>query len=226
MGNNYFTPLEETISFYTRNDFAILNNWMIGDEQMLWRYAEIAYRDNQGILDEYESGLRQIKAEYDIKWINSLRKRLIDQMDEAAKEKIVEIAKADIENILEAMTPSKKVMHLYRTAWIDKDIAEAATFSFSREYKGIAPGKMFEVKTFSSFSMTPYREDDDVGSDFYRYELKVAKGTPILELDQFETHNEEGEVILPPMKFRVIGVRKGEKERCRGVIMIESEMCI
>lgn len=64
------------------NDFAILNNLLLRNDDALWKYALVAYADNQGIVDEYAGG-------------------------------------------------------------------------------------MLEVRTISSWSVAPYREDEDVGSDFY-----------------------------------------------------------
>lgn len=45
-----FSPIEETVSFYTRNDFAILNNLLLGRYDELWKYAAIAYQDNRVLL--------------------------------------------------------------------------------------------------------------------------------------------------------------------------------
>ena len=34
-----FSALEETISFYTRNDFAIINSLLVGNMNDLWKSA-------------------------------------------------------------------------------------------------------------------------------------------------------------------------------------------
>lgn len=219
----FFTPLEETISFYTRNDFAIMNHLLVGNFDGLWKYALIAYNDNRGILDEYAQGHRTVDSEYDIKWMNCLKKRLLTDMDNTAKETIIANAKQDISNILNAMRPATRIMHLYRTAWIDKEHTAKDQFAYSREYSSLpfAEGSLLEIKTISSCSLTPYREADDVESDFYRYEVCVPCGMPILELDQFVTHNEEGEVLLPPMQCRVINVRDADIKGCRKIIEVE-----
>ena len=103
-----FTPIEETVSFYTRNDFAIINNLLIGNYDELWKYAELAYNDNRGIIAEYEKGVRRINGDYDVKWLNCLKSRLIDNLDEQAKAAIISTAKSDIENILGAMSPTSE----------------------------------------------------------------------------------------------------------------------
>lgn len=221
--NLSFTPLEETISFYTRNDFAIINHLLLGNFDDLWRYAMIAYNDNRGIIDEYEQGFRTVNSDYDIKWINCLKTRLLNDLDDNGKEIIIKNAKNDIANILSAMRPAKETLHLYRTAWIDKKYTVEYEFAYSREYKALqfGVGSIFEIKTITSCSLTPYREEDDVGSDFYRYEISVPRGMPVLELDRFVTHNEDGEVLLPPMKCKVVGIRNAEIKNCKGIIDLE-----
>ncbi len=218
-----FTPLEEAISFYTRNDFAILNHLLTENYDELWDDAQIAYQDNRGILEEYANGARSTDSDYDIKWQNSLKKRLLGGLDEAAKKTIIENAKSDIHHILHAMQPAPQDLFLYRTAWIDRKFAGKDVFPYSREYKAISfePGNLIEIKIISSYSLTPYREDDDVGSNFFRYELHVPHGLPILKLDPFVTHNEEGEVLLPPMMCRVTDIRSCEHLHCEGIVNLE-----
>lgn len=218
-----FTPLEETISFYTRNDFAVMNHLLTDNYDDLWHYAQIAYKDNRDILEEYAKGSRSVDSDYDIKWQNSLRKRLIGELDEAAKKTIIENAKSDIYNILHAMYPAQQEMLLYRTSWIDRKFEGKDVFPYSREYKTMSfeTGSMIEIKIISSYSLTPYREDDDVGSNFFRYELHVPCGLPILELDPFITHNEDGEVLLPPMMCRVTDIRSCEHSNCKGIVSLE-----
>ncbi len=218
-----FTPLEESISFYTRNDFAIMNHLLIHNYDDLWAYAMPAYQDNQGILDEYRCGVRTVGSEYEVKWINSLQKRLVDGLNDTTKQIIVENAKRDISNILGAMSPASDDITLFRTAWIDEAACSADQYPYSREYKALElkPDCLVELGIISSFSLTPYRENDNVGSDFYRYEISVRCGQPVLELDQFITHNEDGEVLLPPMKCRVLDIRESEDARCKGIIRLE-----
>ncbi len=223
MNKKTFTPIEETISFYTRNDFAIMNHLLVGNFGDIWNYAITAYTDNRAIIEEYEIGVRSINSDYDIKWLNALKKRLVSELDDEAKETILTNARKDIANILNAMTPAKEDMLLYRTAWIDSKIIKRNEFAYSREYKSLslAVGSVCEINTISSYSLTPYRENDDVGSDFYRYEIHVPSGMPVLELDQFITHNEDGEVLLPPMRCRVNGIRDAQNPKCRGIIDVE-----
>lgn len=223
MNQTLFTPIEETISFYTRNDFAIMNHLLIGNLYDIWKFALLAYDDNRAIIEEYKSGVRSIDNDYDIKWLNALEKRIINALDDTAKETIIINAQEDVANILNAMYPAKNDMLLYRTAWIDKNAIKENEYAYSREYKTLPleVGKVFEIKTISSYSLTPYRENDDVESDFYRYEIHVRNGLHILELDQFITHNEEGEVLLPPMRCKVVSMRDAANPKCKGIIVLE-----
>lgn len=218
-----FTPIEKTVSFYTRNDFAILNDLLLGCWGSLWESARLAYRDNQGIIDEYESGVRTVGSDYDRKWLNCLKERLFDGLDDQVKHRVVDTAKSDIANILNAMAPAAKELLLFRTAWIDRDQDVIGAFAYSTQYKSLAfsAGSMIDIEIISSSSLAPYREDEDVGSDFYRYEIRVPAGNNVLPLDPYITHNEDGEVLLPPMRCRVTEIRGGTVGRCRGVIALE-----
>ncbi len=218
-----FTPLEETISFYTRNDFSIINSLLTNQYEKLFKNAQIAYNDNAGILEEYQKGIRKIKSDYDLKWINSLKKRIINDIDENAKKIIIENATNDINIILNSMYPSTKPLTLYRTSWIDSRYCDENSYSFSREYKSISMdiGDIVEIKGITSFSLTPYRENDHIINPFYRYELTIPIGTSILELDQFITCNEQGEVLLPPMKFKLKKICKSNNAKCKGILLIE-----
>ncbi len=107
-----FSPLEESISFYTRNDFAIINHILTNNYADMWKFAIIAYRDNEAILEEYNSGVRTIDSIYDEKWINSLGKRIIGELGETEKQIVIRNAENDISNILSAMHPATNNMNL------------------------------------------------------------------------------------------------------------------
>lgn len=218
-----FSAIEETISFYTRNDFAIINCLLADNMDDLWNSALVAYNDNQGILKEYENGVRKITSAYDKKWIQILQNRLIEKLDDAAREKIIRIATNDISNIFSAMCPARETLKLYRTAWVSDKTATDHVYPYAHQYPSLFldAGTVVEMKIISSTSLTPYREDDEIDCDFYRYEIMVPENGFVLKLDQFECHNEEGEVLLPPMKCRVNNIYASDKKRCRGIIELE-----
>ncbi|MBQ1223254.1 MAG: hypothetical protein IIX84_03115, partial [Oscillospiraceae bacterium] len=57
-----YTPLEEAVSFYVRNDFAIYIALMLENYERLWETAKIAYKDNSDIIDEFERGVRSVES--------------------------------------------------------------------------------------------------------------------------------------------------------------------
>ena len=214
-----FSEIEETISFYTRNDFAILNSLLADEKEQLWDAARVAYEDNRGILQEYEEGVREIESEYDKKWIEILQKRLLEKWDEEDRKKIISNARNDIRNILRAMQPAKEKIKVYRTGWFLNQ--KAGQYFYSHQYKSISlkVDDIITINTISSTSLTPYREE--AGYAFYRYEINILPGCPVLKLDPFECHNEEGEVLLPPMKCKVRSIKGSTKKNCMGIIELD-----
>jgi len=65
--------------------------------------------------------------------------------------------------------------------------------------------------------------DDE--EDFYitHAQTPIDKNGFILELDQFDSfvRNEDGEILLPPMKCKVKNTRNNNNENCRGIIELE-----
>jgi hypothetical protein len=205
-----FTNLEETLSFYGRNDYAIINNLLWGNMDELWKVAEVAIGDNFGVLKEYDEGIRIINSELDKRWIEILQKRLFENLDgKERKEKILETAKNDIANILSAMKPLKKEIMLYRTV----------------SYKRIGDiryniNDIIEFKNISSTSVIPIWEDKNF--EFYRYEITVPENGLVLELDEYpDVKNEHGEVLLPPMKCKVKDIRSNDNGKCKGIFELE-----
>jgi len=202
--------LEESIFFYSRNDYLIINNLLAGNMTELWRVAELANGDSKGMLSEHENGVRTLDAAT----IERYKRRVYDVLDDAAKAKILQTARTDIHNIIAAMTPANRELLLYRTVWqVRQEIGDRPS--------RYSIGEIIEFSTISSTSFIPFLEE--AGHDFYRYEITVHEGGLILELDQFDRviRNEDGEVLLPPMKCRVKNLRVSENEKCRGIIELE-----
>lgn len=100
--------LEETLYFYTRNDYLLINNLLVGNIDFMWDVANIVIDDNVGVLREHYNGER---PPFDDKTIAWLKKRIWEKLDNKAKAEILEIAKSDIMNILNAMKPTKIALH-------------------------------------------------------------------------------------------------------------------
>jgi hypothetical protein len=195
--------LEETIFFYTRNDYLIVNNLLCGNLDRLWQVAEIVNNDSKGVLQEHEDGERTL----DKKSIERYQSRIYEKLDDEAKIKILKIAKNDISNILDAMKPIKNIITLYRNV-------RAVDVLPHRNINDIV-----EFKIISSTSIVPLDPD----YNFYRYEITIPKNGLILELNRFDhfIRNEDGEILLPPMKCRVKNIRNADIENCKGVIELE-----
>src|SRR3989338_3326453 len=197
--------LEETIFFYTRNDYLIVNNLLCGDMNRLWQVAEIVNNDSKSVLKEHKSGERTL----DKKSVERYQNRIYEKLDDEAKIKILEIARNDISNILSAMKPTKNKIVLYRNVRIDDVLPR-----YNLE-------DIVEFKIISSTFTVP----SDPDYDFYRYEITIPKNGFILELDQFDSfvRNEDSEILLPPMKCKVKNTRNSNNENCKGIIELRSE---
>lgn len=174
----------------------------------LWEVAEIVNHESINMLKEHEDGIRTL----DIKSISRYQNRIYDKLDEKAKAIILTIAEKDISIIISSMKPAENSMILYRTVWY------ARIGDVMKCYK---VEDIVEFTIISSTSITPYRED--AGLDFYRCEITVPKNGLVLELDEFNcfVRNEDGEVLLPPMKCKVNNIRKSDNENCIGIIELE-----
>lgn len=195
--------LEETIFFYTRNDYLIVNNLLCGNMQRLWKVAEIVNNDSRGVLEEHKRGERTL----DEKSIERYQNRMYEKLDDTAKSKILRIAKNDISNILNAMKPIQEQVVVYRNVRID-DVLPHHDLN-----------DMVEFKIISSTSIVPSVPNHD----YYRYEINIPKNGLVLELDRFDSfvRNEDGEILLPPMKCRINNWRNSDNGHCKGIIELE-----
>jgi len=195
--------IEETIFFYTRNDYLIINNLLCGNMNRLWQVAEIANNDSRGVLKEHEDGERTL----DKKSFERYQNRIYEKLDDEAKIKILKIAKDDISNILGAMKPTKNKIVLYRNVRID-DVLPNYNLNDTVEFKII-----------SSTSIAPSKPN----YNFYRYEITIPKNGLVLELNQFDSfiRNEDDEILLPPMKCRVKNTHISNNENCKEIIELE-----
>lgn len=210
MGGRQFMGIEETIFFYSRNDYLIINNLLCGNINHLWEVVELVNGDSKGVLKEHEDGVRAL----DKISVERILNRTYEKLDDNAKEKTLKTAKNDILNILSAMKPTTNDVLLYRTVWYERmEIGDI----LSR----YSVNDIIEFKIISSTSIIPYMEN--AGHVFYRYEITVPKNGLFLELDQFDriVRNEDGEVLLPPMKCKIKNIRSSDNENCRGIIELE-----
>jgi hypothetical protein len=204
MTDTQITP-EESVFFYTRNNYMIINSLLSGNMDNFRKFSEMINEDIKGILSEVDSGQRSMDKRY-IEWYE---RRLYNQLDEAAKDKIISTAHSDCVNIINAMYPAQEEMLLYRTVWCVRKESILPDYCI---------GGTAEFPIISSTSLTPYMEHID--SPFYRYEIRVPKGRKLLELDRFDPfiRNESGEVLLPPMCCKITGIRTSDNPNCKAIV--------
>ena len=201
--------LDETLFFYAKDDNFIINNLLCGTLDSVWEVVELVVNDNKGMLKEHEDGVRTL----DKKSIERFQSRIYEKIDDEAKAKIIKTAKNDISIILNAMKPTKNKIMLYRIISITSPF-RAHSKSLSHNVNDIV-----EFKNISSTSIAPFREFAG-DTDFYEYEITVPENGYVLELDEL-CHNEDGEVLLPPMKCKITNIRTSDNEKCKGIIELE-----
>ncbi|MCL2170883.1 MAG: hypothetical protein FWB71_01920 [Defluviitaleaceae bacterium] len=204
------SSLDDTLYFYCRNDYWIINNLLCGNMDLLWENIRFVIDDNIGVLKEAEQGIR---PPFDDEQIARLKNRIFGDLDDAAKARIIEIARADIANILGAMAAAKNELTLHRTVLIH---------DFAPYTKTIAHniGDEIDFANILSTSKTP-GWGEDANCDFFAYIITIPPGGMILDLDN-HWHNEPGEVLLPPGKFCITDILPGKNPRCRGAIYMRS----
>ncbi|XMB85352.1 hypothetical protein RJG79_07950 [Mycoplasmatota bacterium WC44] len=198
----------DTIFFYTRNDYLIINSLLCNKIIQLWEVCELVNNDSIGVLKEHKDGIRTLDTDS----IKRYESRIYECLDDKAKDKIIKTAQSDIINILNVMVPTKQEILLYRTIW---QARIGDTFNENKI------NDIIEFKNISSTSTIPYMED--AGRDFYRYEIIIPKNSKILELNQFDPfiRNEDNEVLTPPMKCRIINIYNNDNPKCKGIIKVE-----
>lgn len=178
---------------------------MNGNIQKVWEVAAVANRDYAGVLAEYESGARTPNA----KFVELLRSRVWDTLDKNTMDKILKTAAIDIKNILRSMKPTKSKITVYRNVRQSDALKEYAVGA--------------EVDIMSIISTSAYPVDTSYSKEkvFTRYEIALPIGTKHLPLDPFDPQirNEDGEILLPPLKLRIISTRVGSGNCARVVQM-------
>jgi len=171
----------------------------------LWEVSELVNNDSVGVLKENEDGLRFLDDES----IRRYKNRIYKNLDDKAKDKIIKTAKSDIWNIINAMDSIQQQTLLYRTVRVGDIFSEYRV------------NDIIDFKIISSTSTTPFMEDS--GKDFYRYEVIVPKNSLVLDLNQFPPfiRNEDNEVLLPPMKCKIIDIYNNDNINCKAIIKME-----
>lgn len=194
---------KETLQFYTKNDYLLINGLLWGiDENTTNTYIQLINEDGRGVMKE------AIEQGYDTRWncskeegerifqIYQKRFPIIDGDD--VKKSIIEIARNDITNMMNSMTPLVTELVLYRnikTKYVEK----------------LEQGMTLHHLGFSSCSLSPHvAENATYGSSGCTLvEIIAPIGTPAIRVDLMPNiQNEPDEVILAPLDFLITKVDK------------------
>ena len=198
--------IEESICFYTRNDYLLINDLLWGNSDNIEKVIKIIVENSKacmkeaeeiGIENRWRGGPERCHALYE-----AYQKRTPKDLTANAKTKLIVQAKNDIENLFAAMQPCKTQMLLYRNLRL-KDI---------QEYRINQPLKTLG---FSSCSKEKYNKPYGKDHQFIRFNIHIPENTLMLDLDNYpDWNNEQGEVLLPPFTARTERVFKSETPDC------------
>jgi hypothetical protein len=195
--------MKESIRFYIGADYLIVNNLLWGNSINLEKGIEAVHRNNMGIIREATEMTPAVRwgvsAADGQKLLDAYKRRTPDEITDATKAEIIKTAITDIHNICGSMRPADDELLLYR------NVAEAYAI------KDPAVGGTVDIKGITSATTTGQKIDYGKGDfqiTFHKYEIRVPKGMPILALEN--DYRNENEVILPPMRYRITGIRAGE----------------
>ena len=187
--------LKECVWFYTGADYLVINAFLWRNREALDPCIGIVWQNNLDVIREAEaegpenrfasSGLDGAAL------LQSYRRRTPDALTDEAKAQILDQTISDIRLLCASMQPTKEPVRLFR------NMEQAFVLQNARK------GEQIDFWGLTSTSTTG--QQIDYGHDDYRkpaqvLEIDVPKGLPALFLE-----NDEHEVLLPPMRYRVKG---------------------
>ena len=194
---------EESLFFYARNDYLIINNLLVDNVEKAIGGYKLAYQDGHAMMKE------ALDVGFDKRWgvskeqgqeiFDWYKKRYPAILDEQTIQTAIERAFDDFKNIVDCMSLSTDNMVLYRN------------INTEHALKDYIIGQKIELKTLLSTSINIYEKSFWGQKTFERYILNIPKGTPMVimsTLPQYIT-NEADEVLLPPMEVEIKNVKDG-----------------
>ena len=202
---------EESLFFYARNDYLIINNLLLGNVERAIKGYKLAYEDGRGMVREaLEVGVGErwgVSKEKGQEIFDWYEKRYPDELNKEVIETALKRALNDFHNILNCMSPLSEDMVLNRNISVEYAL---------NEYK---IGQKIKLKTVLSTSVNIYEESFWGPKTFLRYVLNIPKGTPAIKMWEAPEYirNEEDEVLLPPLEVKVKTIREGYGD-CQKII--------
>lgn len=199
---------EESIDFYCGNNYLLINNLMWGKfDKIDWAIdaidtdatAVMKEADTMGVEKRWGVSKEEGEQIYD-RYKRRIAGSRIEKLERAYR---------DIKNINEAMSPLSKPTKVYRNVPIKY---------LSQNCK---EGQEMENLAFSSTSLQIHDTKYHGSNEFFRYEIDLPKNFPALILSEWGVGNEKDEVILPPFRFEVLGIKQGDSENCKQIIQVQ-----
>lgn len=195
---------KETIRFYTTNDYLLINGLLWGeDEATINQFIDLINKDGRGVMKEAEEQGFDKRWECDEeegKRIYETYKKRFPVIDSPkVRDAIIQRAKDDVKNLLACLEPLDGDMILYRNV-------------HNKYAANLKVGDVFYHKGFSSCSLNPHiTENATYGSNNSAlFKIKVAKGTPAINIAKYEgIGNEADEIILPPINYEIEKIEEG-----------------
>ena len=195
---------KETIRFYTTNDYLLINGLLWGeDEATINQFIDLINEDGRGVMREAEEqglGKRWGCSEEEGARIYETYKRRFPVIDNReTRDAIIQRARDDVKNLTACLEPLDEDMVLYRNI-------------HNRYAANLKVGDVFYHKGFSSCSISPHVAENATygSSNSMLFKIKVAKGTPAINIAKYEgIGNEEDEIILPPIHYEIVKIEDG-----------------
>ncbi len=202
----------ESVFFYTRNDYLIVNNLLINNLDNIANLMEVVNKDYGGMLAEMKEdpskrlGLEKELAEAVYKWYQQRYQTTIDV------KKTLERARDDIKNLQKLLKPAEQAMTLYRNIKSKHfgDFENKTQYN----YQGLA-----SCLKASSDIIYSYGPKDK----YLQLKINIPKGFPIIDIDKMPkfVQNEEGEVILSPFTATIKSIKKSNQPKCDWCIELD-----
>lgn len=201
--------LKECVWFYTGADYLIINAFLWKNKEALEPCIDIVRENNLGMIREAEKNPGRFFSSSGLdgaSLLESYRLRTPDALTDNAKKSILEQAISDIRLLCASMEPTKAPVRLFRNM--------ESAFCL----KKVRAGEEIELLGLTSTSTTG--QQIDYGHDDYRKPAQILEIDCPAGINALFLENEEHEVLLPPMRYRIKGERIED-----GVSTVTLEAC-
>ncbi|MBR4270729.1 MAG: hypothetical protein IKQ31_03540 [Clostridia bacterium] len=202
----------ESLFFYTRNDYLIVNNLLLDNLANIEHLMQVVNQDYEWMIEEMKNdpakrlGLEKSLAEEVYKWYQQRYQTKIDVDNTLSR------AKEDIKNLQKLCVPTSQKKVLYRNI----KSTHLSDFENKKVYNYPAFASCLNKSTDVIYSYGPKDK-------YIELVINVPQEFPIIDLDklpEFVT-NEEGEVILPPFSATIKSIKKSNQPKCVAVVELE-----